>query len=394
MKLLGRRVRFGDRARADVVIYDVTGSQYVRRALNPALSVAAFEARPPELRVSARILWSFFRNLAEIQLKSVDRSHGTLRGVVRELWLIYVKSDLLAMRPKAVVTFIDNSPNFHWLSRHCRTVPFIAIQNGSRLRFVTTGDDRYYLQHLFSWGRHEQDLFPQLNYVVETYHPVGSLVASLHFVPADQVPAKAIDLLVVSTWRGNIGFSQDVRDTMRSMRIMDELLAEYIRSRGIKAAVILRAARDSDHWMMPEIGATEEEYYQKMYGNSIEIIDTDFSTRNIFPLMQRSRVVLSCLSSALHEAFGIGKKVLYCNFTGTDIYHADLDEAIVASDSDRDAFYVRLDALLSLPTGEYHQKYRLLQYYYMSNPDTEPTHRSIARGIDEIISAHAAGLNG
>ena len=388
MKLLGRPVRFGDVPTADIVIVDRTGSQFVRSAVNPRHRVAIVDLRPSEIRIGPRVIAAFARGLSGFRFGDVDRSRGTLRGVVRELWHFYMKAMVSAIRPKVVLTFIDNSPVFHWLSRHAGNVPHAAIQNGTRLRSHVVPGSGYFLQHLFSFGEHEQAVFPEFGYEVKAYHPVGSLVASLHF--KEKNPGPPIDLLVVSTWRGNIGFTSEVQDTMRSMRIMDELLSEYLRVHRLTAAVILRAERGGEHWRIPELGKNEEEYYRGIYGDRIEIIDTDFKERNIFPLMQRSRVIVSCLSSALVEAYGIGKKVLYCNFSGTDLHHADLTNDILTSDSDRNAFFGRLDDLLAMPEAEYRAKHQARQRYYMTYPDSRPTYAEIADQVEQLIASAGA----
>jgi hypothetical protein len=284
-----------------------------------------------------------------------------------------------------VVTYIDNCSRFGWLSKNCHRFPFFAIQNGSRLSYAATDCSGYYVQHLFCYGTHEINLFPKLGYQVENFHPVGSLVASLHFDHRAVNSNEKYDLLVVSTWRGNIGFQQDVKDTMRSMKIMDHLLVQYIRSSGIKAAVILRSERNSKDWTMPEIGMSEENYYRDIYGDCIDIIETDFSKRNIFPLMQQSRVIVSCLSSAPMEAFGIGKKILYCNFTGVGQYHRDIDPSIVTNDDSYESFAKKLDDLLVVSLIEYSQRHQERQKYFMNYPEYRLTHKVISEKIDEII---------
>ncbi len=386
MKILGRTVRFGDPESADIVIFDECNSNIVRKALNKKYSVAVFNTRPEDIWLGLNVIFYFFIFFGQLQFKEgVKHRRGFVMGFLRQLRFIYFESCLVAMKPKAVVTFIDNSSSFGWLSKNCRRFPFIAIQNGSRLSYAAEEDSSYYLQHLFCFGAHEINLFTKLGYHVENFYPVGSLVASLHFDRQVASLDGKYDLLVVSTWRGNIGFQQDVKDTMRSMKIMDHLLAQYITSRGIRAAVILRAERDSEHWNMPEIGSHEEDYYREIYGDCISIIETDFTKRNIFPLMQQSRVIVSCLSSALLEAFGIGKKILYCNFTGVDSYHQDLDTSIVTSDSNYGSFAEKIDELLKMPQAEYSRLHRECKKYYMSNPDDRPTYQAIAEKMDKII---------
>lgn len=386
MKMLGRELRFGDPESADVVIFDERNSHLVRRALKTKYSVAVLKMRPEEIWIGFRVAINFFSSLGQLQFReAIKHRRGLTVGILKQLQCIYFESCLVVMNPKAVVTYIDNCSRFGWLSKNCRRFPFFAIQNGSRLSYAANGHSGYYLQHLFCYGDHERNLFPKLDYHVENFHPVGSLVASLYF--DQQVASLEVkyDLLIVSTWRGNIGFQQDVKDTMHSMKVMDQYLEKYIKSHSIKAAVILRSERDSEHWTMPEVGMSEEDYYREIYDDCIEIIETNFSKRNIFPLMQQSRVIVSCLSSALLEAFGIGKKILYCNFTGVNLYHQDLDSLLVTSDGNYESFSARLDELLRIPPEEYAKRYQECKNYFMSYPDHKPTYQAIAEKIDEII---------
>ncbi len=386
MGILDRKFRFSDPEPVDIVIFDETNCNLVLRALNTKYQVTVFKTRPAEIWISLKVASFFFRFLGQIQLKdAIKHRRGLVIGFLKQLQCIYLESCLVAMKPKAVVTYIDNCSRFGWLSKNCRNFPFIAIQNGSRLSYAANKDSGYYLQHLFCYGAHEVNLFPKLGYQVENFHQVGSLVASLHFNHQIAESDEKYDLLVVSTWRGNIGFQQDVKDTMRGMKIMDQLLAKYIRSSGAKAAVILRAERDSADWVMSEVGMSEENYYRDIYGDCIDIIETDFSKRNIFPLMQQSRIIVSCLSSALMEAFGIGKKILYCNFTGTEKYHQDIHPSLVTSDDSYESFAKRLNYLLEMSSVQYYLHYHEQQKYFMNYPECKLTYKVIARKIEEII---------
>lgn len=376
---------FGVPKPADVVIYDECNSQFVRHAINSKYQVGIFNQRPANVFLGLKIILGVIKGLTKLQLSEVVKHpRGILVGFLSQLLFLHDKSCLLFMHPKAVVTFIDNSASFSRLANSCRAIPFIAIQNGSRLSYAAS-QDRIYHQHYFCFGDHETHLLPRLGWQVEHYYPVGSLIASLHFKLPQIVQKSERDMLLVSTWRGNIGYTKDVQDTMRSMRIMDEYLADFIRTRNITATVILRAERDSEHWFMPELGLAEDEYFRDIYGDSIEIIDTDFSVRNIFPLMQTSDLIVSCLSSALMEALGIGKKICYFNFTGTDLYHQDIDEQLICKDANRESFFERLDDLLAILPSEYARKAGGLRVFYMSNDEAIPTYQRIRDGIDQII---------
>jgi len=389
MKVLGRDIRLGDPESADIVIFDETDNYHVRKALNKNYSIAIFNRRPEDIWIGFRVVLYFFRFLSQFSFKeAIKHRRGFLIGALSQLRSIYAESCLVAMKPKAVVTFIDNDSNFHWISKRCRRFPLIAIQNGFRPRpapYDTNDYSGYYLQHLFCMGRHAVELFPKMGYQVENFYPVGSLRASLNFDQQQSNFNDKYDMLVVSSWYGNCGYQQDAQDVMRSMKIMDHFLSKYIKDRAIKAAVILRRDRDSEHWFMPEIGMSEDNYYREIYGDCIEIIENTYPKRNIFPLMQESHIIVTCLCSALIDAFGIGKKVLFCDFIGSDWYYQDLPSSIVTHNSNYDSFAERLDELRKMPQAEYLQANQENQKYYISNPQDKPTYQAIAEKIDQII---------
>ena len=68
---------------------------------------------------------------------------------------------------------------------------------------------------MFCFGQREVNDYPKLGYKVDHFHPVGSLNLSLNF-DSQLCNIKPIyDLLVVSCWRGNIGYAKDVEDSMK-----------------------------------------------------------------------------------------------------------------------------------------------------------------------------------
>lgn len=387
MRIKGRKLIFANPKKVDVLIFDEVNSQYILKIINNKYRVGIFKTRPEDVYLGLKVLINFLRMLHNFHLKEAWHSErGKLIGFLRQFKLLYYEACFVSINPSAIITLIDNSSDFHWFSKHCRKFPFIAIQNGSRLSFMSNQVDGFYLQHYFCFGEHERNLFQNIGYEVENFYPVGSVIASLHLTDSDKILPK-YDILVISTWRGNIGFTQDVIDTMRSMRIMDELLAKYLRERSYKAAIITRSSKNGEHWFISEIGFDEESYYQSIYGKDAEIIETDFTVRNIYPLMQQSSFIISCLSSALLEGFGLGKKALYCNFTGTDIYHKDFDSAIVTTEIDYDSFAKNLDDLFAMSKKEYDDKYIKHQNFYMNYPKDKHTYQAISDKIDLIIES-------
>ena len=372
----------------DIIIFDETNSNQVELVIPESLTVSIFKIRPMEFYITLRILFSFIRNLKYFTFRnSVASNRGWSYKILWQLRCIYIKADLISRNPKAIITSIDNSGNFGWLSENYHLAPCIAIQNGFRLTYDSNLQSKYYCQHLFCFGEREVKDYPKLGYKVDHFHPVGSLNLSLNF-DSQLCDIKPIyDLLVVSCWRGNIGYAKDVEDSMKAMRLMDESLARYLQNRALKTAVIMRSERDSDQWVMPEIGMSEEDYYKSIYGDLIEIIDVHFIERNVYPVMQSAEVIVAGFSTTcLIEAYAMRKKVLYMNFCGNNKYHCDFKSEILfeAHDDKSPSFESRLNDLLEISSQEYVMKHEETMKYYMEDPLDSPKDR-IRKEINEII---------
>jgi hypothetical protein len=385
------RVYFKSPVPADIAVFDECNFNILARVINSDLKTTIINQRPPEVWLGLRVLLNVFLTLGAMSWTEISaHPGGKWRGILREIKRTYFLACIKTISPKAVITIIDNSSTFGWMAKHCRDFPFIGIQNGSRLSYAIGIEPPVYHQHLFCFGSHEVEHLPEYGWEVEHFYPVGSLLASLYFThPPGNVETR-YELLLASSWRGNIGFPLDVQDTMASMRTLDILLAEYLRIRNLRAAVILRSERDSEHWYMPELGQNEAQYYETIYGDSLEIIETSTSTRNIFSLMEASDLVVGCLTTALIEALGIGKKIQFFNFTGKDIYHRDFKSPLVFTNPDPEAFTRKMDDLIAMDADDANQYFQDLAGYYMAIDPQVPAFRHIAETIDGIIERNPA----
>lgn len=386
-----KRVHFSKPGSADIIIFDETNSNLVELIIPESLTVSIFKMRPMEFYITPRILFSFIRNLKYFTFRNgVASNRGWFYKIFWQLLCIYIKADLISRNPKAIITSIDNSGNFGWLSENYHLAPCIAIQNGFRLTYDSNSQSKYYCQHLFCFGEREVIDYPKLGYKVDHFHPVGSLNLSLNF-DSQLCDIKPIyDLLVVSCWRGNIGYAKDVEDSMKAMRLMDETLAQYLQNRDLKTAVIMRSERDSDQWVMPEIGMSEEDYYKSIYGDLIEIIDVNFIERNVYPVMQSAEVIVAGFSTTcLIEAYAMRKKVLYMNFCGNNKYHRDFKPEIVfqGNENNYQLFETRLDELRMTSNDDYLMEHKDIMSYYINTSTSGSTREAIESKVNDIIAS-------
>ena len=387
-------MHFSKSSTSDVIVFDETNASLIQSVIPKGLTVSIFKTRPMEFYLTPSIILSFLKNLRYLKFKNSGFSNRSFfYKIFFQLLCGYIKADLLSRNPKAIVTSIDNCSKFAWLSENYQLAPCIAIQNGFRLTCDANSMNKYYCQHLFCFGEREVIDYPKLGYKVDHFHPVGSLNLSLNF-DSQLCDIKPIyDLLVVSCWRGNIGYAKDVEDSMKAMRLMDETLAQYLQNRDLKTAVIMRSERDSDQWVMPEIGMSEEDYYKSIYGDLIEIIDVNFIERNVYPVMQSAEVIVAGFSTTcLIEAYAMRKKVLYMNFFGNNKYHRDFKPEIVfqGNENNYQLFETRLDELRMTSNEDYLREHKDSMSYYINTSASGSTREAIESKVSDIIASAMA----
>ena len=377
---------------ADIIIFDESNNHILQKVISQKFSYFIYKQRPIVYYLTFKILFKFIINLKFIINHNLEKSNKNyfFANLIRTFNLLYMKTFIEFMKPKAVITYTDNSINFSWLSKYCKICPFIAFQNGLRLSYFKNDTRNLYLQHFFCWGENIINLYNNNKYTVNNFYPVGSLAANIYFdFNKIKMNQPKYDLLIVSSWRGNIGWKQDVQDTMSSMKKMDILLAKYISIKKIKAAIILRSEVNSNDFFIKEIGNNEIDYFKKIYKDNIQIIENNFYKRKIYKNMQNAKVIISCLSSALVEAYGIGKKVMYFNFTNNNKYHCDLDPIIVSSPSNWESFRDVMDNIFEINYEDYCKLHQDSMYKMMSFHKNKNALDEIKHKIDEIISNHA-----
>tara|TARA_Y100000768_G_scaffold351279_1_gene302074 strand:+ start:6989 stop:8179 length:1191 start_codon:yes stop_codon:yes gene_type:complete len=379
-----KRISFSTPKFSDIVFFDNVNISELKNIIESNYTFTIIKRRPPHYYISFLIIKSFMLSLKHIDLSQIiNNPRGILIGFLSQLRFIYYRSLIVLLNPKAVITFIDNNLIFNQLSKELNFIPFIAIQNGLRLPHENASN--YHVQHLFSFGFNEKEYFSKIGYQVENFHPSGSIQAS-SFLRRNISSNLKYDILIVSSWRGNIGYPIDQVDTMNSMRVMDNLFFKYLNQKKLKVAVILRNERNGPHWYVPELNLNEEQYYKEIYGDKVIIIDVDFKSRNIYDLINKSKLIVSGFSTTvLLEAYGAKKKIMYYNFTDKDIYHSIFNDLIVSKKSDYNSFSKQLDELIEISQNDYIKIHSSNMKHYMSFPKNYDIEASVSTKIKKII---------
>ena len=379
-----RNLHFKSPPSSDIVIFEKIGSGRIQNLILPGKPVFVFDSRLDDIFLGFRVIISFLLNLSHFKINSIKNYSTKLRGIIGQLWCIYILSVIKIVDPKVIITLIDNHPVFHWLCEHYDSAELMAIQNGTRTRGQLHSNQSYYiLQHYFCFGNYEKDLFSEFGYKVKNYHPVGSLLSGYYINSKMLNQTPIYDICVISAWRGDIGNSDDVKESMKAMEILDGMLSRYIKKTNIKVSIIMRSEPESNDRNIPVYG-NEKEYFQNIYPDSVNLIDPDFQNRNIYSEILKGDLIISMGSTAIREAFGMGKKILYCDFTKSDLYN-DYHEMVLYKDQNYESFKKRLDELLEISIDDYKKITKEYASYLMNNDINSPPHLIIRDKINSYL---------
>jgi len=121
-------ITFANPQKNKLLIFDETGSYMIGKILVYDLDYTVLPVRNELNRISVEIIALMIKNLARIIFKRIDKDkHRSI------LWDTYILSCLEYISPVIVLTWIDNSRTFEWLSRNYADAAFFSIQNGVRI---------------------------------------------------------------------------------------------------------------------------------------------------------------------------------------------------------------------------------------------------------------------
>ena len=379
LKGLWTRLRFATPPAEAILVFDRSGLNWLEKSVLQGLKFTVLETRFEVYYLTPAVVLgtlAAIRHLPWRYLWAVRFHPRRVRGM---LYMIYLLSCVSVLRPKVIVTFTDNDWKFQMISRIYFDAEFFAIQNGVRSKFNLLYDtppaphpaNKISMPHLFCFGEVEPVTYREYGHQVDHFHPVGSIKASYYFnVIAPQRPAIAFDICVVSQWTTSVMLGTAYPEIKRSLEIMDGYLARYVNERSRSLCVALRESH-------PE----EIAYYERHYAGAAKLIGQDTGAMSTYAAMDQSEVVVVLDSTAGREAYGAEKKVLFCNFTGHDMYDTPAHALSIVSEESYEAFNAKLDTIGLTSQQSFCTLTKAEARYLMSFRSEAPAHLVVRTAI-------------
>lgn len=378
-RLVLKGLHFGSPPRSDLVVYDVQGSDRLIMTALKGLEFTVLHTRRERFYLSLPIAAHMLKNLSRLENFSFS-----------QLFKIYLLSCLEHMRPKAVVTYVDNDLFFHAVSREYPRAAFIAVQNGVKTPESLTSPsrhplgwlpeppamgDRISMPELFCFGHYEEEIYKRYGHEVDRFHPVGSLVGGYYKSEVSDGSGRIDhDVLLVSQWRASIMDGGTFPYLKKGLDVLHDFLGRALKKRPLRFAIALCS-------IQPE----ERAYFESVFGKDVAMIPFDREALSTYVAMDRAKVVVSLSSAAAYEAVGWGKKVYFCNFTGTPARDCPKPGLWSIESPDFPLFESRLDHLLALDQVEFERLTVETRRYLMNFDPKRPAHRAIRERLLECL---------
>jgi surface carbohydrate biosynthesis protein len=281
-----------------------------------------------------------------------------------------------------VITWVDNDFTFQWLSKKYKNAEFYAIQNGGRLKSCLTTKDskevprKISMPHFVCFGQNVVDNYRKFGHEIDDPICLGSLKAGYYQQVIKKNPAKKIfDICIVP--QGTIEVNEKLQDDwMKNDQIIFDIMAQYIKKNNTRVAIALRSSTTEEY-----------EFFFKKFGDTVTIVRQHENDRySTYRTMDNSEVIINNYSTAGFEAFGWGKKVLFCNFYGDAIYEIFSKNLFSVKNLDYTMFEKELNKLLAMDQDEYMMLTKIQRKYIMNYDPELPVHEYMKNIIRNLIN--------
>ena len=286
--------------RSDIAIVDNSSSQIIIDFLDSLDSQATHTVI--HTRLELLNLWVFIGGLFTLPFYRV-------RGF--SLWLWYVETYLKFVRPKLVLTFIDNNPEFWKLSKRAagqyRTAFF---QNGRRYNLLDVFEtvnarDDYFVDAMFVHSNASASLYEKV--VGGNIHVVGS-IKNNSLVPPSSLSRKR-QVVWMSGWEPYSDSANYAHDLFgepvgyeRYFEVDEKLLsmvAQYCKKRGF---VLQIAGRES------KSDGDEHEYFKSVLGDIFFEFSPKLGLLSNYELLDASLIGVSLDGTLAYESLARGNR--------------------------------------------------------------------------------------
>ena len=330
------------------------------------------------------------------------------------LYTVYLVSLIELVKPKVVITIIDNSLKFSEVAKILeKKINFIAVQQATRgdyLDFKYLFDikktkvnflKKLYIPNLYCFSNYDKDLYKELNINVKNFYTVGNLRFAnyLKHIKKEKIIVKKYDsdiCLIFQIHNLEIPFKdKDALDFYNSENKKIERgliqLVKYTIKFCIKNNMKLIVPLKRDKKSSPLAHKQEIDFLRRNLNNNDEfnyieknLLENSREHFTSFNAVVNSKVTVSTFTTLLRDKLSVGGKILSCNLTKMDRYNFPIEGICTLNNCSYEEFEKRLIDIYSMPKEDYFSKVEEEPNYVMKFNKDISTISLIKKKLSEL----------
>lgn len=375
LKLL-KKVRLrGGLKKCNVLVFGRNSADILGKAVLQGITYEVLSIRHEVFPINFSILFRMILNICRMLSRRLNAN--VQRDLDKVLRYSYYLACMQYVSPLVVIAFIDNAGLFYDLAESFPRARFIVMQNGARsLRDIgaQTFDFSPAVTNL-CFGQYEIDLFEKHGYTTRNFVPIGALRGGYYKFHLAQTTKKAFQICLVSQFRQSVMYGNGYPSIRANHKCLNEYLSKFVMEHAISPMCI---AGD-------QVETGEREYFDRYYDTAHFFDNPDRNALSTYRLMDESEAIISMDSTAAFEAYGWGKKVLFCNLQGLEERSYPLPDMCYMDENNYELFEKKLVNLLAMDDSEYRRENESYFTYFMNYDPQNPPHKYIRDLVLDII---------
>ena len=371
--------------KVDVLIIDEQGSNWIKYCIPKSCLYSIVKTRGVVSYINSySFIIRLFLNIVRLGLKNkLKLSTALYLSIIDEL------------KPKVVVTFIDNNYLLGRLSIIRTKIKFISVQNGIRVNrqeCIGAPSDGHIFGSYYAFGEFEK--FVYSGALFKDYYAVGSLKLGVFLSKYDVnnlMQEKNKTVCFVSQYRKHMENSANELHIqyLNTMMLMYKTTVLWARYSGYKIVVaMVNSKADSEYESELGIFRSIAEYDNVLFCAN-KGRENNLSS---YKLAIESDIAVGMDSALMIEVFGIKQKVLWgvssqqdlLSKLGLKMYKEKLPSELMLQSLDQSEFNSRIDKLLEIPQEKYVSLTESARKYFM-NIDAPYPHKVIYKDIERCV---------
>ena len=285
--------------------------------------------------------------------------------------VIYTIALIKSLRPKVIITSIDNCINFFLCAKVLsKEIFFVAIQNGNRFEFEDLNyyiesqalqvpqnyRKLFYIPNYICFGQNEIDGVTKQNLKIEKFYKFGSIRTSnfFHYMNKKNIKLnkKLFDICFIS--EPSINANKRFKN-----KFVEEAAIEIL-----KFTIKFAMENNSKFVFAPKRLGNREALLSELdsYKSYLNKKEWEFLTLNTiqkeniyssYLLMLQSSIAIGWQTTLLRDKFGLGEKILSCNFSKLKMKNFPANGICSLNNDNYENFSTRVKLILNLESKDY-----------------------------------------